>query len=90
METTYRQPNDHIKSDVISFLILRHKESTVHARKGGNYFRKFATFRKINTEKEAFSFHSIEFLISLFTVLYGPKGKYIRDTNNTMQIFVLF
>lgn len=88
METTYRQPNDHIKSDVISFLILRHKESTVHARKGGNYFLKFATFRKIRTEKEAFSLHSIEFLISLFTVV--PKGKYIRDTNNTMQIFVLF
>lgn len=63
--------NDHIKSDVIYFLILRHKESTVQ--------EKAAIFYKIRVEKEALSWHSIEILISIFTVLYVPKK--IEDTN---------
>lgn len=79
VETTYRQPNDHIKSDVISFLILRHKESTVHARKGGNYFRKFCYFQKNSHRKRSifFAFHWILDIIIHCTL--WPQGGNIYE-----------
>lgn len=40
---------------------------------------KAAIFNKIRVEKEAFSWHSIEILISIFTVLHVPKK--IEDTS---------
>lgn len=66
-----------ITSNLTSYLFSYYvtKNLPCMQEKAAIIFENVATFRKIRTEKEAFSLHSIEILISLFTVLYGPKGE---------------